>query len=164
MITGGRVLSAPPAPGELARPEIVRKPNWPTLLRHWIDRAQSRRFVWGEWDCCLAMCDGVATISNVDPGVRVRRQYGDAIGAAKVVMRLTGVPWFEEAVATELRLHGLVETPLPYVGRGDVVMGDSQDGPTWGLIDHTGQRAVFAAIKGARWVPLDVCRRAWRVG
>jgi Domain of unknown function (DUF6950) len=164
MITSGHLASGPPAPAERLPPKVERKPEWPRLLTMWIHKAQSQRFIWGSWDCCMAMCDGVRTIANVDPGARVRQQYTDQLGAARVVMRLTHVPWFEGAVAAELQYHGLIECPVDFAGRGDVVMGDSQDGPTWGLIDETGQRAVFAAQKGARWAAKAQCRRAWRVG
>ena len=156
----------------LASPPVIRFVDWDRRLRAWIDGAQSRRFIWGEWDCCLAMADAVRTMTGVDVADRVRGKYGgkmapseNALDVAKLIMRLTGVATFEGAVAAEITLHGLPEIRPQFAQRGDVAMGDGPDGPTWGIVDLTGARALFAlAPRGLQWIALAKCRRAWKVG
>lgn len=142
--------------------------DWETRLLRWINQAQNRKWMPGEWDCCMAPCEAVREMTGVDPGVRVRGHYTTMEGAALTVIRLhydAGLRTFEDAVAAEWVHHGLVGSTPGMARRGDVVMFDQpQVGPTWGIVDLSGTRFVAAGKKALMWGPVEKCRRAWRVG
>lgn len=163
-MTLGATIAAQPRLSAI--PQVRRRADWEHRLQAWINAAQSRRFVWGDWDCCMAMCDAVRAMTDSDPGVRVRGQYSDQLEVARLVMRLTGVATFEGAVAAELAQQGIPPADsVAQARRGDVAAFDQPAaGPTWGVVDLTGRRVVAASLKGLVWAPLDKCRRAWLVG
>jgi len=161
MMTGSIISQA--TASSIAR--IRRRPDWEMRLKGWIDRAQNERFVPGKCDCLLAMGDAVREMTDADPCARYRGQYADLEDGIKMVMRLTGVPYFVGAVSAELVMHGLEPIERNFAARGDVVMGMQRDGPTWGVVDLSGQRVVFAARDANLiWVPLSATEQAWRVG
>lgn len=47
-----------------------------------IERHMAGPFIWGESDCCLAVCNVLADMGCGDPGAAYRGLYADAEGAA----------------------------------------------------------------------------------
>lgn len=148
---------------------LRRFPDWEQRLQRWINQAQNRTWMPGIWDCCQAPAEAVREMTGVDVGARTRGRCETLEGQAAVVMRLhhdAGIRTFEDAVAAEWVFNGLVGSTPGMARRGDIVMFDQPPphGPTWGIVDLSGQRFVAAGRDGLMWGPVERCRRAWRVG
>ena len=136
---------------------VRRHQHWPTLLAEAIKAKQGKPFAWGSQDCVTMAADLVEVMTGDDLLGDFRGQWMDAASAR----RMGDV---EQLVADTLQARGLQEIGVLFAQRGDLVIADLQHGATAGVVDTTGQRAVFPGEKGLARVPLQGCRRAWRVG
>jgi hypothetical protein len=132
----------------------ARLPDWPARLVAYLAQHRCTPFAWGTQDCCQFARHGVAALRGADPakGLRLRR-YTTAKGAAAVLARLGGL------AAIPARC-GLTEIPLTRAGRGDVVLGEFENGPTLGLC--AGEKSAFVGPGGLDFRPTLDCLRAWR--
>lgn len=143
---------------------LQKLPDWESRLNGWIDRAQNTPFVWGRFDCCLAMADAVLAMTGIDIAQGWRGRCTDMESAVRLVCRETGETSFIAAIDAILVRAGLRCLTSPaFACRGDVVMAEAKHGPTWGVVDLTGRRAVYAAQAGIEWAKLGLARRAWAV-
>ena len=54
---------------------MQRLPNWQRRLANTISTAHEVPFEWGKWDCALAACRLIHSITGVDPAEKYRGTY-----------------------------------------------------------------------------------------
>jgi len=64
--------------------------GWEKKLGEFIETNTYRPFQWGQFDCCLAACDGVKTITGVDVGAPFKGKYHDAFGGLRAMHEYSG--------------------------------------------------------------------------
>src|SRR5689334_16890400 len=107
---------------------VTRRQDWPERLAAWLERARTRPFQYGIWDCCLAAADWVREATGADHAIDYRgyRTESGAYrkmksiaegGVVEVVTRALGAP---------------LSSPL-MAQRGDVVAVQSESGPALGV-------------------------------
>lgn len=146
----------------------ARHQDWASRLHAYLDEVQTLPFEWGKRDCCLFVCDGLRTITGLDPAAKMfRGKYRDATGAARLLKKHGGV----EAVAKKI-CRGLEwpEVRVALAQRGDVVLldVDASGRPAVGADQGAlglcvGRESVFMGIAGQQRLPTSQCRRAWAV-
>lgn len=155
MEVAASVAATTPAPARL------RRQDWPSRLFAFIEERRHAPFEWGRQDCCLFVCDGILTITGLDPAAKIYRgKYHDKLGAARLLKKHGGVEAVAEKVCAEL---GFVELPHPALAqRGDVaVLDTTEHGPALGLC--VGAQLAAAGPDGLTFSPLGAARRAWRI-
>lgn len=140
---------------------LTRFPNWPERLDA-VLRDNNRPFQWGVNDCALRACDVVLAITGTDVAAEFRGRYTTRVGATRVMRRLYGGNL--ERVAEKIAAaHGMPEIPPALARRGDVVLVDTDHGPSLGVMRHDGRHAEFKTDTQPLIFPAGDCRRAWRV-
>lgn len=142
---------------------MSRLPDWEARLDAYLRETEETPFRWGQHDCAMAACDAVEAITGRNPGAQFRATYGNVIDSVDVV-RTFGTPSFEDMVAELAEGYGFVEVIVPRARRGDLVLLDAEYGPTLGVVDLTGENAVFPSSEGRQRRRVLYCRRAWQVG
>ena len=136
----------------------MRPEDWPQKLALFEEEKRNQRFRWGENDCCLLAADWVAMVLGQDPAQELRGHYHTALGAARIFRQTGGLEALVDAIAAKA---GLPSIDPRLASRGDVVSFDSLRGFAIGVC--LGVKAMFAGPAGAVFVPMDKCRRAWKV-
>ena len=143
---------------------IKRHEDWPTRLARFLEESRGREFRYGDWDCCLAVCDAIEAMTGFDPGATFRGQYSTELGAIHVMLEYSGGNVIE-TVELETAVLEVEEVPIARAGRGDVVLVELEAGPSLGVVDLTGKRvAVAAHPRGLAFLPIARGLRAWKVG
>lgn len=145
---------------------MIRRDDWPDRL-HLIVRQRKREpFAWGRHDCALFACDAIEAMTDVDLGWSFRGNYASEEEAGDRIREfcqdagavLTDVV---EILANE---YGLIETPVPFAGRGDLVSIEAAGKPSLGIMVDA--RAAFAGEHGRAglvMLPRGRIKRAWKV-
>lgn len=141
---------------------MARNENWPERLHEAMLARSHKPFIWGETDCLLTACDLIQAITGVDPGAPYRGQYANESGALRIAVQ-AGCRSFEELVAQIAAAHSFAEISPKLAQRGDLVLLDSTEGLSFGVVSLNGREAVFAGEQGLRRLPVLQARRAWRI-
>lgn len=151
---------------EPKRLEIRRHRDWEVRLAAALEEARSTPFVWGEFDCALAMADMVVAMTGVDPAKRFRGRYKTARGAAGALRRYG-------AGTLEATMTALFGEPVPraFGRRGDAASVpldadlDDRFRTAAGIVGLDGVSVhVAAPARGLIRLPLRLATCAWRVG
>lgn len=146
-----------------------RKQNWPVLLNDFIESRQAIPFQWGANDCCLFVCDAIATMTDIDPAKGIRNRYKTIRGAVGFIRRMGGVAGIAQTICAK---YGFTElSTVNLAQRGDVVMLDtSNEGfASQSLTDKNtlgvclGGHAAFVGLKELEFAQISRCVKAWRV-
>jgi hypothetical protein len=134
--------------------------NWPALLPAHTLPTNGKTFQWGRWDCALAVCDAIRSLTGVDPGAPYRGKYSTEAEAREITGGDLGK--FAAALAAE---HGMQEVSPRLARRGDVVFvaNNTPDGAL-GIVDLSGTAVACVGPQGYVRVPMRRWKRAWRVG
>jgi hypothetical protein len=155
---------------------MLRRPDWPERLNAYV--AAPVRFAWGEADCCLWACGGVAAMTGIDPAAWFRGRYRDQPGAEAALRAFAGVASLGGnpdnagqaglilAVRKLARQFGKNEVPPLQAQRGDLVLCEGREMAAarldaLGLC--VGPQAVVLTPSGRRFVPLRRAVAAWRI-
>lgn len=136
----------------------MRQSNWPARLNAFIEQRRAMPFTWGKNDCCLFTCDWISLMTGIDPAKSLRKKYGDALGAQRILKRRGGV---EAVAACECGKLGWSEVLPALAHRGDPVSVDTEHGAALGV--SMGRHAAFPGPEGVAFVLMSKCRRAWRI-
>lgn len=137
---------------------MIRREDWPVRLAKFMDDAQAREFVWGEWDCCLMAANAMQEITGVDPVPAYRGKYKTKRGALKLIAAHGGFENFMDEIAAE---NACQKVPALSAQRGDAVLLMLPDMPALGIC--LGRHAAYAAPLGLTLVPMDASMICWRV-
>ena len=91
---------------------------WDRAFFSYLQAADQRPFVWGEFDCCLFAADAVQAMTDQDPAASIRGTYSDAVAAAAVIANYGGIAELAEAFFLPM---GAIEIMPLFARRGDVV-------------------------------------------
>lgn len=111
---------------------------------------------WGAHDCALFAAGCVAAITSKDFAAEFRGKYDDEPSAMRLLDTLGC------ADVGDLASRYLPEIAPHEARRGDVVLIDGKLGPFLAIVD--GRTAVGPAARGLTHSPVELARRAWRVG
>ena len=137
---------------------MPRRPDWQSAFDEFLVANRATPFVWGQWDCCLFVCDAICTMTGVDPAARFRGAYASAREARRM-MRAAGAGSLAAMVEAITSEHSMPEVPVRYAQRGDVAL----IGCTLGLVALNGRDVVVPSSRGLWRVPMARAVRAWRV-
>ncbi len=138
---------------------ITKKPNWVSLLGSFIEANRNTPFEYGEFDCCLAVCDAIEVITGIDPAEDFRGKYNSKAGAIKFITSWNGVEGIADEVSNN---YGLEEVDPHFAGRGDVVLIKNEE-HALGMISTCGRKVFAAGKDGLKFVSKKEIVRAWRI-
>jgi len=131
----------------------MRVADWEARLASLVVEAQTRRFAWGVFDCCIFAADAVQAMTGKDPmdGLRGYTTWRQAI---LLVRRLGGLPAaVKQALGEPLSVPTLAQ-------RGDVVLVNTKL-PALGVV--VGASALVPLSTGVQRFPVGDWVTAWRV-
>ena len=111
-------------------------------LREFLARAEARRIIYGQWDCCLWLADWGRVLTGTDAAGHLRGRYRTALGAERVLRREGGL---REVIGRGATLVGMKPLQEPKEGAVGVVRVLSKPGVI---------REVGAIYNGRRWAVL----------
>jgi len=128
---------------------MQRLPDWEERLTAVLTESFARPF--RHLGCCLFPCRCIEAVTGAD-----LTEGFDVSDAGQLGPR--GV----EAVAEDVAARCRIPEIAPALSRiGDVVLIDTDDGPTLGIC--LGEHAAFADEEGLTMRDIGDCRRAWRL-
>lgn len=129
----------------------MRVSNWPHALAEYLREAQTRPFEWAVHDCVQFAAGAVAAVTGVRPAVPAYANHG---AARRLLAEASLAEWVTAVLGPEL--------PPPLARRGDLVLIETDSGPTLGVV--TGVQALFPGKPvGLIARPVLDSRCAWRV-
>lgn len=148
--------------------DIAFVPHWQELLHNYLVRRHGEKFKWGSMDCCLFACDAILELTGVDLAKDFRGQYDSALSAVRAMKKFTEDAEEEthlvEAVTVKVTSQfGLQEVPLLMAQRGDVVLLQSPNGKSLGILGLRGTHVHASGPDGVVTMPVKECLRAWRI-
>lgn len=135
---------------------ISRVEDWPERLIAWVDRARTRTFQYGTWDCCLAAAEWVREATGLDFAEEYRG-YKTEAGAYRKMKAIA------EGGVVEVVTRALGE-PLAspkLAQRGDIVAVETEYGPALGV--HLGESIAVVTPSGLGFLRARAAEIAWRV-
>jgi hypothetical protein len=161
---------------------IAFVPHWQELLHNYLLRRHNEAFAWGTMDCCLFACDALHELTEVDIASDFRGKYASALSAARAMRKFvdyesaestepteskdkpTAIHDLVEAVAVKIAArHEIQEVPVLMAQRGDVLLLDTPQGKSLGILGLRGTHVHTTGPDGIVDVPLEDCERAWRI-
>jgi hypothetical protein len=152
----------------LQRETLKRFTDWEARLAGFILARRGMPFAWGTNDCALFVCDAIVALTGIDPALMFRGQYDNKLSALRA-LREEGHSDFEHAISRLCIRHAFEEIHPAMAQRGDVVVLDSEGGPTLGLLGLNGEIFTLEEEGGLLSIAalLDdgepLARRAWRI-
>jgi hypothetical protein len=142
---------------------MTRFAAWPALLDSFLTRNQHRSFRYGQWDCCLFVCDAIEAMTGTDPAARFRGRYHSLAGARKAIQDATGSKSLRAIVEHITASLGMPEIPVLLATRGDVVLIPRRTDYLLGIVGLNGRDIMTVSPRGLWRIPLSMGYRAWRV-
>lgn len=142
-------------------PKILnKKENWPRLLHEFIANRRNEPFAIGSNDCCLFVCDAIEVITGVDIAVDFRGTYATEKEMLQVIKDNGGVSGIADRVFED---HGIQPIEIPFAGRGDIALLESDGRDALGIISTCGRVIASAGTGGLVFNPKSHAKKAWRV-
>lgn len=141
-----------------------RLPGWAERLAQCVEVARTRRFRWGEHDCCLWTAAVVQALTGYDLGEPFRGTYGTSDGASGRI-RQDGVEGLGELLASLAFRWGFPEILPTLAQRGDVVLCDTSGRAGWPVSCGicVGSVVLSTGREGLIALPLSSGLRAWSI-
>ena len=137
---------------------LTRDDLWPSRLHEFLEGAARTGFVWGEMDCLLFVAGAIQAMTGEDLAAGIRGRYTTEIGSKRVLSSDLGGS-LESALTMKLG----APVPVPFAGRGDVVLVEVDGVEAAGVIDLSGERVAVLSLDGMESVPIGAVRLAWKV-
>ena len=135
---------------------MTRLDNWPAMLALYIDSRRHEPFVWGKNDCCLFAADWVLIATGQDIAKDFRGTYEGALGATRIIREAGGIDCLLRQHAPHLRTIS-----RKAAWRGDLVLRDTPNGPTLGIV--LGAIDAFVGEDGLAFPALDETALCWKL-
>lgn len=135
---------------------MKRKDNWSQLLNDWYEKAITRKFEWGSFDCALMAADCIRTITDTDVVPDLWGSYYTPLGAYRIQEENGGL----EGIC-DSRIGNRIHPNLAQ--RGDILLLKVDNRETLSVCFGT---EVLVMMKKPRLVNKRVLHilAAWRVG
>jgi hypothetical protein len=134
---------------------MKRLKDWPSRFAALVESVRARPFAWGSHDCCLWAAAAVQAVTGEDRAETWRGTYVDERGAARMALRLGGLPVIAADAGPEI--------PPALAVAADVGFVRWPDG-THSLAVCSGDAWLCVGEAGLVRLGLDSCLRAWGVG
>jgi len=143
----------------------ARVEGWPRDLHAFLLGRAEAGFAWGRNDCFLFAADAILAMTGVDIADVFRGKYATALGAKRLIRRVTGGGTVAEVAEWCAARHGLAELAHPLCAqRGDLVTLANGDGrEIAGIVGLSGRELVAVGEGGLVSVSIGCVKRAWRV-
>lgn len=92
----------------------MRKAGWELSFCTWVERAQRRRFEWGQFDCALMAAECIEQITGTHPHPELVGSYYSPIGAARVLQARSGLSGIMDDLFSQVEVD--------YAQKGDIVL------------------------------------------
>lgn len=142
---------------------MKRFQDWPLRLEAYLAFIGEDEFSWGSNDCALFACNVVLELTGTDLGKEFRGRYNTKTGAYAALKKFSngGLELLALKIATK---HLMKEIPPRRAQRGDIVLLETDAGPTLSVVCMDGIHVTAPGPTGLQRWPMDRGRRAWRVG
>jgi len=144
---------------------IQKKYNWVSMLDNFILSKSGVEFSYGDFDCCLFVCDGIKAMTGVDVAAEFRGKYRSKTGAGKICKKDygswgKGVFGIASFVCEQVGFKSVAQS---YAGRGDIVYLEPAGVGAMGLISTCGRKVVTAGRVGVTFTPKNDGMVYWRI-
>lgn len=129
--------------------------DWPSRLDSFLRLHRQRRFVYGEWDCCLFVAGAIEAMTGADLAASFRETYHSRKEARE---RYGSVRAISDQVFAEWPRVSVLKAQ-----RGDVVLVQRCRDYSLGLVSLTGKHILAAARQGFYRLSLERGLYAWHV-
>lgn len=142
---------------------MERFKDWPIRLEAYLACVSEDEFSWGSNDCALFACNVALELTGTDLAREFRGRYHTKTGAYAMLKKFAdgGLEILILKIADE---HGINEVRVSMAQRGDIVLLETDAGPTLSVVCMDGINVTAPCPTGLERWPMDRGRRAWRVG
>lgn len=130
---------------------MKRTNDWPTKLANYLLEKQKQPFEWGVNDCCLFAADAILAMGGLDVAKDVRGRYKTAIGAHRIMKKLSADS------LVELLTQRLGE-PNGVITRGSIIVVESNGEQVVGVFY---QKPWALTEKGLQGMSVDSVIQSW---
>lgn len=144
---------------------MPRVDNWETALDAYLDETYEKPFEYGTHDCCLFAAGWIERVLGVDVATEYRGRYMTALGAARLIRKVTGGGTPEDCMdkAAADFDHIVAHPSIWYAQRGDIVSLETGGHVSLGIVDLDGRTAWFLSDNEMTRYPIAECKRAWHL-
>ena len=144
---------------------LQRCGNWASRLQLYLQACDSRKFRYGQLDCCLFVCDAVQVMTGTDLAAWFRGRYRTRKEAHDLMQEFSGDSSVRAVVRLVAEEHGLLRISPSFARRGDMVLVRRAKGITsLGLLALDGQSVLVAVYPdGIFPMPLALAVEAWHI-
>jgi len=142
---------------------MKRSAAWQADLSAFLEINQFRKFRYGEWDCCLFVCDAIQVMTGVDVAEWFRGTYSDRVSACRRLKEFCGAVSILRVVREITKAHEMAACGILQARRGDVVLVKRGRRVSLGLVAMNGKDVIVASRKGLWRMPMSEALRAWHV-
>lgn len=133
---------------------MTRRSDWSSRLDVFLRQQADRNFQYGDFDCCLFVCDAIEVMTGIDPAAGLRGEYGSVRSAAELMKVTCGAASVARITEQVTKVHGMPEIPVLRAGRGDMLLISRARDYSLGIVPLDGRGAIVAGKKGLLRVPL----------
>ncbi|HTF64539.1 MAG TPA: hypothetical protein VK638_17795 [Edaphobacter sp.] len=142
---------------------MTRRPDWQERLSRFLGVYARRPFRYGEWDCCLFVCDAVLEMTGTDLAADFRGAYASRETAYAAICKATGKRSVRAVAELVTRRAGMPQVPILYARRGDVVLIQRKTDCSLGLLSLTGKEIIVLRSRILCKLPISHGLLAWHV-
>ncbi len=142
---------------------MTRSVAWQADLSAFLSLNQYRKFEYGQWDCCLFVCDAIQVMTGVDVAEWFRGTYSNRPGAVRRLREFCGKASLLAVVREITRANQMTMCGVLQARRGDVVLVRRGCRVSLGLVAMNGKDVIVASRKGLWRIPISEALRAWHV-
>jgi len=133
----------------------MRKEHWERSFFDYLLAAETRPFLWGQFDCCLFVAGAAQSVTGIDVTQDFPPFYSDEEGAREYLAKMGGLPDLFDAAFLPLGAARI--SPL-YAKRGDIMLLELPSGEGFEMMGAVvmGRDVTFLTDQGMRSVSLPV--------
>jgi len=140
-----------------------RLADWQSRLERFLQENRTRRFVYGEWDCCLFAAAAIQVMTGTHPHPEYIGTYSTRVQCRDLIRRETGHSGVQFIWRKVMQEHGIEEGPPGFAQRGNpVLIKRGSSGYSVGIIGFGGEIEVAASL-GLKRASRAQAVSSWRV-
>jgi len=139
-----------------------RLSDWQSRLERFLQENRTRRFVYGEWDCCLFVAAAIQAMTGTHPAPEYVGVYSNRSGAIDLIKRETGRTGAEFIWRKVMQKNGFIEGSAKFAQRGDPVLVSRKTDNSIGILGPDCRLFVLSR-HGLAIVDRSFIVRSWQV-